>query len=109
MSVFSEKGDLIYTRDQNVEQGSRKIHIDLTNQITGTYIVTLRAKLSDKALKLLENNNVKSTVLSFLMIFNFSKSNSQDISVTVDPSYERYQTIDGFGGGLKEERILLLV
>ena len=39
--------------------------------------------------------------LSFLMIFNFSKSNSQDISVTVDPSYERYQTIDGFGGGLK--------
>ena len=44
VSVFSEKGDLIYTRDQSIEQGSRKIDIDLTNQITGTYIVTLESK-----------------------------------------------------------------
>ena len=53
VSVFSEKGDLIYTRDQNVEQGSRKIHIDLTNQITGTYIVTLESKTVRQSFKVI--------------------------------------------------------
>ena len=53
VSVFSEKGDLIYTRDQNVEQGSRKIHIDLTNQITGTYIVTLESKTVRQTFKVI--------------------------------------------------------
>ena len=53
VSVFSEKGDLIYTRDQNVEQGSRKIHIDLTNQITGTYIVTLESKTVRQSFKII--------------------------------------------------------
>ena len=53
VSVFSEKGDLIYTRDQNIEQGSRKIHIDLTNQITGTYIVTLESKTVRQSFKII--------------------------------------------------------
>ena len=53
VSVFSEKGDLIYTRDQSVEQGSRKIHIDLTNQITGTYIVTLESKTVRQSFKVI--------------------------------------------------------
>ena len=53
VSVFSEKGDLIYTRDQSVEQGSRKIHIDLTNQITGTYIVTLESKTVRQSFKII--------------------------------------------------------
>ncbi len=53
VSVFSEKGDLIYTRDQSIEQGSRKIHIDLTNQITGTYIVTLESKTVRQSFKII--------------------------------------------------------
>jgi hypothetical protein len=53
VSVFSEKGDLIYTRDQNIEQGSRKTHIDLTNQITGTYIVTLESKTVRQSFKII--------------------------------------------------------
>ena len=53
VSVFSEKGDLIYTRDQNIKQGSRKIHIDLTNQITGTYIVTLESKTVRQSFKII--------------------------------------------------------
>ena len=53
VSVFSEKGDLIYTRDQSVEQGSRKIHVDLTNQITGTYIVTLESKTVRQSFKII--------------------------------------------------------
>ena len=39
--------------------------------------------------------------LSFLMIFNFSKSNSQDLSITLNPLFQKHQTVDGFGGGLK--------
>ena len=53
VSVFSEKGDLIYKRDQNIEEGSRKIHIDLTNQITGTYIVTLESKTVRQSFKII--------------------------------------------------------
>ena len=53
VSVFSEKGDLIYTRDQRIEQGSRKIHVDLTNQITGTYIVTLESKTVRQSFKII--------------------------------------------------------
>ena len=44
VSVFSEKGDLIYTRYQDIADISRKTNIDLSNQITGTYIVILESK-----------------------------------------------------------------
>jgi endoglucanase len=38
VSVFSEKGDLIYSREQQIQDFSRKTNIDLSRQITGTYI-----------------------------------------------------------------------
>ena len=44
VSVFSEKGDLIYTRYQDIADVSRKTNIDLVNQIPGTYIVILESK-----------------------------------------------------------------
>ena len=44
VSIFSEKGDLIYTRYQDIVEMSRKTNIDLTNQTTGTYIVILESK-----------------------------------------------------------------
>ena len=44
VSVFSEKGDLIYTREQDIADVSRKTNIDLVNQIPGTYIVVLESK-----------------------------------------------------------------
>ena len=53
VSVFSEKGDLIYTRDQKIEEGSRKIQVNLTNQITGTYIVTLESKTVRQSFKII--------------------------------------------------------
>ena len=44
VSVFSEKGDLIYTREQQIQDFSRKTNIDLSRQITGTYIVVMEGK-----------------------------------------------------------------
>ncbi|MDA9101698.1 thrombospondin type 3 repeat-containing protein, partial [bacterium] len=41
VSVFSEKGDLIYSREQQIQDFSRKTNIDLSRQITGTYIVVM--------------------------------------------------------------------
>ena len=51
VSVFSEKGDLIYTREQDIADVSRKTNIDLVNQIPGTYIVVLESKTVRKTFK----------------------------------------------------------
>ena len=53
VSVFSEKGDLIYTRYQEIADISRKTNIDLSNQITGTYIVILESKTVRKTFKII--------------------------------------------------------
>ena len=53
VSVFSEKGDLIYTRYQDIADISRKTNIDLSNQITGTYIVILESKTVRKTFKVI--------------------------------------------------------
>ena len=53
VSIFSEKGDLIYTRYQDIVEMSRKTNIDLTNQTTGTYIVILESKTVRKTFKVI--------------------------------------------------------
>ena len=53
VSIFSEKGDLIYTRYQDIADMSRKTNIDLSNQITGTYIVILESKTVRKTFKVI--------------------------------------------------------
>ena len=53
VSVFSEKGDLIYTRYQDIADVSRKTNIDLVNQISGTYIVILESKTVRKTFKVI--------------------------------------------------------
>ncbi|MAW49556.1 MAG: hypothetical protein CMC41_00125, partial [Flavobacteriaceae bacterium] len=54
VSVFSEKGDLIYTRYQDIADISRKTNIDLSNQITGTYIVILESKTVRQTFKIIK-------------------------------------------------------
>ena len=53
VSIFSEKGDLIYTRYQDIADMSRKTNIDLTNQVTGTYIVVLESETVRKTFKVI--------------------------------------------------------
>ena len=53
VSIFSEKGDLIYTRYQEITDMSRKTNIDLFNQTTGTYIVILESKTVRKTFKVI--------------------------------------------------------
>ena len=53
VSVFSEKGDLIYTRYQDIADVSRKTNIDLVNQVPGTYIVILESKKVHKTFKVI--------------------------------------------------------
>ena len=53
VSVFSEKGDLIYTRYQDIADMSRKTNVDLSNQITGTYIVVLESETVRKTFKVI--------------------------------------------------------
>ena len=53
VSVFSEKGDLIYTRYQDIADVSRKTNIDLLNQIPGAYIVVLESKTVRKTFKVI--------------------------------------------------------
>ena len=53
VSVFSEKGDLIYTRYQDIADVSRKTNIDLVNQVPGTYIVILVSKKVRKTFKVI--------------------------------------------------------
>jgi hypothetical protein len=54
VSVFSEKGDLIYLREQLVQDISRLTEIDLSFQITGTYIVTLEGPTVRKTFKIVK-------------------------------------------------------
>jgi len=54
VSVFSEKGDLIYTRQQDIADVSRKTNIDLVNQVPGTYIVILESKTVRKSFKVIK-------------------------------------------------------
>ncbi len=51
--MFSEKGDLIYTRYQDIADVSRKTNIDLLNQIPGAYIVVLEGKTVRKTFKVI--------------------------------------------------------
>ena len=53
VSMFSEKGDLIYSRYQDIAQESRKTKIDLNNQTSGAYIVVLESKTVRKTFKIL--------------------------------------------------------
>ena len=53
VSVFSEKGDLIYTRYQDIVDESRKTNIDLVNQVPGRYIVILESKTVRKSFKVI--------------------------------------------------------
>jgi len=54
VSVFSEKGDLIYTQRQQIQDFSRKTKIDLSRQITGTYIVVMDGKTVRKTFKIVK-------------------------------------------------------
>jgi hypothetical protein len=54
VSVFSEKGDLIYTKQQQIQDFSRKTNIDLSRQITGTYIVVMEGKTVRKTFKIVK-------------------------------------------------------
>ena len=54
VSVFSEKGDLIYRKEQQVKDMSRLTEIDLSLQITGTYIVVLESKTVRKTFKIVK-------------------------------------------------------
>ena len=53
MSVFTTKGDLVFTRDQNILE-SRKTELDLTGIPAGTYIVTLEGKTVRKTFKIVK-------------------------------------------------------
>ena len=53
VSVFSDKGDLIYTRYQDIADESRKTNINLVNQIPGTYIVIMESKTVRKTFKVI--------------------------------------------------------
>jgi len=54
VSVFSEKGDLIYSKEQQIQDFSRKTNIDLSLQITGTYIVVMEGKTVRKTFKIVK-------------------------------------------------------
>ena len=53
MSVFTTKGDLVFTRDQNILD-SRKTALDLTGVPSGTYIVTLEGTTVRKTFKIVK-------------------------------------------------------
>ena len=54
VSVFSEKGDLIYTQRQEIQDFSRKTRIDLSRQITGIYIVVMEGSTVRKTFKIVK-------------------------------------------------------
>ena len=53
MSVFTTKGDLVFTRDQEILD-SRKTELDLTGVPAGTYLVTLEGKTVRKTFKIVK-------------------------------------------------------
>ena len=54
VTVFSEKGDLIYRKEQQVQDMSRLTEIDLSMQITGTYLVVMESKTVRKTFKIIK-------------------------------------------------------
>jgi hypothetical protein len=54
VSVFSEKGDLIYSREQDIQDMSRLTDIDLSRQISGNYIVVMESKTVRKTFKIIK-------------------------------------------------------
>jgi hypothetical protein len=54
VSVFSEKGDLIYSKEQEIQDMSRLTDIDLSRQISGTYIVVMEGKTVRKTFKIIK-------------------------------------------------------
>ena len=53
MSVFTTKGDLVFTRDQEILD-SRKTELDLTGVPSGTYLVTLEGTTVRKTFKIVK-------------------------------------------------------
>ena len=54
VSVYSIKGELIYSREQEIEDFSRLTEIDLESQITGTYMVTMESETVRKVFKIVK-------------------------------------------------------
>jgi len=54
ISVFSEKGDLVLRKEQQVQDLSRLTEIDLSLQNTGTYIVVMEGKTVRKTFKIIK-------------------------------------------------------
>ena len=53
VSVYSSAGALVYTKEQDIADTSRKTQIDLSKQVTGTYIVVLDSKTVRKTFKII--------------------------------------------------------
>jgi hypothetical protein len=54
VSIFSEKGDLVTRKEQQVQDLSRLVEIDLTSQSTGIYIVVMEGKTVRKTFKIIK-------------------------------------------------------
>ena len=54
VSVFSEKGSLLYREEQEIKDMSRLTQIDLSKQITGTYIVVMEGTTVRKTFKIVK-------------------------------------------------------
>ena len=54
ISVFSEKGDLVLRKEQQVQDLSRLTEIDISLQNTGTYIVVMEGKTVRKTFKIIK-------------------------------------------------------
>ena len=54
VSIFSEKGDLVAKKEQQVQDLSRLVEIDLTSQSTGIYIVVMEGKTVRKTFKIVK-------------------------------------------------------
>jgi hypothetical protein len=54
VSVYSIKGELIYSREQEIEDFSRLTEIDLESQITGTYMITMESETVRKVFKIVK-------------------------------------------------------
>ena len=54
ISVFSEKGDLVHRKEQQIQDLSRLTEIDLSLQSTGTYIVVMEGKTVRKTFKIVK-------------------------------------------------------
>ena len=53
VSVYTSAGVLVYTKEQDIADTSRKTQIDLSKQVTGTYIVVLDSKTVRKTFKII--------------------------------------------------------